>query len=219
MRCQREPGGVGLRPIWCVMHSEWFDLISAGADGELDATESERLSAHLASCARCAAVFAGFEAERRRHRFRIPRAPADLVTEVLEARSQQQSVDDSSRSTLVRRATAAASAAAAVAIAVCLATGQQAPIPPLPARPLATRIAVTDRSVHDAAIEVEAGTTVEWRNSGSATHQLVRVLGAVTVDDELAPGRGRSARFDRAGTYRYYCTIHPEIAGTINVRG
>lgn len=221
MTIQRDPRRTthAHRPTSGGPHAEWFELVSAAADGELDESESARLAAHLATCTPCTTLLADLEATRRRHRFRPARAPAHLVGEVHEARSRQRASDHRTRTVLTRTAATAAGAAALAAIAVSLAAGPQSSAPELSSESSRQRIGVTDRAFDEAAITIEAGTTVEWLNRGSATHQLVRVLGGVTVDEVLPPGGRESARFDRAGTFRYYCAVHSEMSGTVTVEG
>jgi plastocyanin len=56
-------------------------------------------------------------------------------------------------------------------------------------------------------ITVKAGTTVTWKNDESASH-------TVTADDEsfesptLAAGKTYVHKFDKSGTYKYYCAFH-----------
>jgi len=65
-------------------------------------------------------------------------------------------------------------------------------------------------------IEVETGTEVAWTNDDPSPH-------TVTADDgsfdsgTLESGDGFSFRFDGPGTYRYACSIHPAMRGTVRV--
>jgi plastocyanin len=54
-------------------------------------------------------------------------------------------------------------------------------------------------------IEVEAGSTVTWRNDDNFTH-TVQVDGQ--EDREAEPGESFSITFDEPGTYHYVCTLH-----------
>ncbi|HWJ63054.1 MAG TPA: cupredoxin domain-containing protein [Acidimicrobiales bacterium] len=201
-------------------HPEWLEPISAAADGELDDAEAARLDAHLAACPSCRSVLAGFEADRRRARFSPTSAPArdDLAGAVLAARSADHRDADRARVVLLRRTTAAAVAVAAAVVALVLITAGTSPLAPVgPSQDHDALIAARDRSFDRADIEVEAGTTVEWRNAGSRTHHLVREFDGVTVGEDLPPGRTETATFDRPGTFAYFCTIHPEMVGTVTV--
>ena len=69
-----------------------------------------------------------------------------------------------------------------------------------------------------ASINVEPGTTVTWVNQGQAPHTATHTGG--TFDSgTLQPGQSYSYTFNRAGTYAYYCQIHPNMTGTIVVGG
>lgn len=65
-------------------------------------------------------------------------------------------------------------------------------------------------------LAVRAGTTVIWKNTDGEPHTVVSVDGtfrspALDQDDTFA------FKFDRAGTYKYVCSIHPRMTGTISV--
>jgi plastocyanin len=68
----------------------------------------------------------------------------------------------------------------------------------------------------DAAIE--PGSTITWTNNGALPH-------TVTADDGsfdsgvLNPGDSYTVAFDGQGTVTYYCTIHPEMRGSVTVGG
>ncbi len=199
-------------------HEEWLELISAAADGELDEAESARLRAHLDECASCTLLLADFEAARRRARMHAA-APADhLIPAVLEVRADQHREVDRARTVLLRRCTAAAVATAAAVIALVMVTSGASTVQPVePRQGGDALIAAREHSFDRADIEVEPGTTVEWRNAGSQAHHLVREFDGVTIGEDLLPGRTETATFDRPGTFAYYCTIHPEMAGTVTV--
>jgi plastocyanin len=67
------------------------------------------------------------------------------------------------------------------------------------------------------ALTVAAGSTVTWTNRDDEPHTVVSDSGlfrsaALDTNDSF------SFRFDKPGTYRYLCTIHPRMVGTIVVR-
>jgi plastocyanin len=199
-------------------HDEWLELISAEADGELDDVESARLAEHLAGCASCSDLLAGFEGDRRRARMRTRGEGEHLVGAVLEARAGDHVEADRVRGVLLRRSTAAAVGLAAAIIAlVAITSGTTSMGPAAPEPQYDALIAARDRSFDSADIEVDAGTTVEWRNAGSTTHHLVRKLGGVVVDEDLPPGTTETATFEEPGVFEYYCAVHPEMTGTITV--
>jgi plastocyanin len=92
----------------------------------------------------------------------------------------------------------------------------------LPAAPAASQEAVAiDNFAYVApAITVTAGTTVTWTNRDDIPH-------TVTADDGPPPtyrshpldtGDQYSKLYDKPGIYRYYCSIHPKMRGTVIVR-
>jgi plastocyanin len=70
-----------------------------------------------------------------------------------------------------------------------------------------------------AAITVAAGTKVTWTNRDDEPHTVVSAddpklfkSGALDTDDNF------SFTFDKPGTYRYFCSIHPHMTGTVVVK-
>ena len=65
-------------------------------------------------------------------------------------------------------------------------------------------------------VTVKAGTTVKWTNEDTVSH-------TITADDgswgsgSLGKGQSFSQVFTQAGTFTYYCTIHPSMKGTVVV--
>lgn len=67
-------------------------------------------------------------------------------------------------------------------------------------------------------IVVNVGTTVTWTNSDQFTHSI-RLLDGNTVIGLIHPGEKVTHLFDKAGTYRYDCSLHPQnMKGTVTVR-
>jgi plastocyanin len=64
-------------------------------------------------------------------------------------------------------------------------------------------------------ISVRVGSTVRWVNLDSAPHRIVFEDGADST--VLAASQSWSRKFDEAGTYKYSCTIHPAMQGTVIV--
>jgi plastocyanin len=58
--------------------------------------------------------------------------------------------------------------------------------------------------------------TVTWSNGDGATHTVTSTPGT-QFDHTLNAGDTFSYTFTQAGTYQYYCTIHPWMKGTIVV--
>jgi plastocyanin len=79
-------------------------------------------------------------------------------------------------------------------------------------------VSIVDFAFQPGSVEVAAGGTVTWTNTGQAPH-------TVTADDgsfdsgQLAPGASFSQTFNTAGTFTYHCSIHPQMTGTVTVTG
>jgi plastocyanin len=68
-----------------------------------------------------------------------------------------------------------------------------------------------------APLTIEAGTTVTWVNGDDEPHTVASDTGlfrsgALDTDESF------SYKFDKPGTYRIYCTIHPRMVATITVK-
>jgi plastocyanin len=66
-------------------------------------------------------------------------------------------------------------------------------------------------------ITVPAGTTVTWTNHDDIPHTVVSTDGIfkskVRDTDEKF-----SYKFDKAGTYSYFCSVHPKMTGKVVVQ-
>jgi plastocyanin len=66
-------------------------------------------------------------------------------------------------------------------------------------------------------ITVSAGSTVTWRNDDEEPHTVVSQDGlfrSAAIDG----GEKFSFKFTKPGTYKYVCTIHPRMMGTVVVK-
>jgi plastocyanin len=66
-------------------------------------------------------------------------------------------------------------------------------------------------------ITVLVGTTVTWTNSDDIPHTSVSTEG-VFKSKVLDTDETFSYTFSKAGTYPYYCTIHPKMTGKVVVQ-
>lgn len=64
---------------------------------------------------------------------------------------------------------------------------------------------------------VTAGTTVHWKNLDPEPH-TIRSVDATFKSDALDQNDNFKFKFDKPGTYRYVCSIHPQMVGTIVVK-
>lgn len=66
------------------------------------------------------------------------------------------------------------------------------------------------------ALTVAAGTTVAWKNMDPEPHTVASIDGAFR-SGALDQGESFTFTFAKPGTYRYVCSIHPQMTGTIIV--
>jgi plastocyanin len=65
-------------------------------------------------------------------------------------------------------------------------------------------------------VEVKVGETVTWTNDDSVIHTTTSTDG--TFDSGIMRnGQSFSYTFDTPGEYPYYCTLHPNMVGTVVV--
>jgi plastocyanin len=80
-----------------------------------------------------------------------------------------------------------------------------------------------DKAYSPNPIEVKVGGGMTWSNDDSQIHTATAGSvgsadsGSVFDSDILSPGATFDFVFDGRGTYDYYCTLHPQMVGTINV--
>jgi len=67
-------------------------------------------------------------------------------------------------------------------------------------------------------IVITAGTKVTWTNKSDAPH-TVTGTGSWKVNRSLSQGKSTSIVFSKAGTYKYFCAIHPYMKASIIVKG
>jgi plastocyanin len=79
-------------------------------------------------------------------------------------------------------------------------------------------IAATGALTFDPAMQTaHVGDIVQWSNTGSVEHTVTFDAQPALSDPALEPGAAWEVKFTTAGTYRYRCSIHPNMVGTIVV--
>jgi plastocyanin len=66
-------------------------------------------------------------------------------------------------------------------------------------------------------VTVAVGGTVTWTNNDTTTHTSTGD-GGTWDSGNIAPGATFTRTFSSAGSFRYHCTIHPGMIGTVNVQ-
>ncbi len=65
-------------------------------------------------------------------------------------------------------------------------------------------------------IRIQVGQSVTWTNHDTDPHDVTSVNG-LFFSGPIATGASYTMRFTRPGTYRYFCTIHPDMHGQVIV--
>jgi plastocyanin len=78
-------------------------------------------------------------------------------------------------------------------------------------------VAIRNFAFEPMSLVVAAGTTVTWKNFDGEPHTVH------SIDDTFRSGAldqndAFSFKFDKPGTYRYACSIHPQMVATIVVK-
>jgi len=68
-------------------------------------------------------------------------------------------------------------------------------------------------------LTVKAGTTVTWTNRDDIPHGIASSNNAFKRSAALDTDNSFSFTFTTAGTYQYFCYIHPHMVGSIVVEG
>lgn len=66
-------------------------------------------------------------------------------------------------------------------------------------------------------VTVPAGTTVTWINRDGEPHTVVSLDG-LFHSKALDEGDSFSFRFEKPGTFKYICSIHPRMTGVVTVK-
>ena len=89
--------------------------------------------------------------------------------------------------------------------------------PALPKNPK-TEVVIEHFTFSPKTLSVPTGATVIWTNQDDAQHVVVSVDNRFKKSALLKPGQRFSNTFETAGTYSFFCSIHPRMTGTIVVK-
>jgi plastocyanin len=90
------------------------------------------------------------------------------------------------------------------------------PTPPSVTAPNTETVDIVDFAFEPARVELPAGTTVLWTNTGVAPHTVSAEDGSFD-SGTLDAGASFEHTFTTPGTYAYLCQVHPEMTGTIEI--
>ena len=86
-----------------------------------------------------------------------------------------------------------------------------------PSTPATAEVTIDNFSFTPAELTVTVGTTVHWTNRDDIPHTVVstdQVFKSKVLDSE----EQYSFTFTTAGTYAYFCSIHPKMTGKVIVQ-
>ena len=87
------------------------------------------------------------------------------------------------------------------------------------AAPAAHDVVIDDYAFGPATLTVPRGTTVTWTNKDDDPHTVVSANDPkLFKSSALDTDENFSFTFNQAGTFKYFCTIHPRMQGTVVVR-
>jgi plastocyanin len=67
-------------------------------------------------------------------------------------------------------------------------------------------------------ITVKKGTTVTWTNQDSVAHTVVETDGQDgPKSNDLNNGQSYTFTYNTVGAFKYHCSIHPMMTGTVTV--
>lgn len=84
-------------------------------------------------------------------------------------------------------------------------------------KPETAEVKIDNFSFGPAALTVPVGTTVNWTNRDDIPHTVVSTEGAFK-SKVLDTDEKFSFTFSKAGSYPYFCSIHPKMTGKVVVQ-
>jgi plastocyanin len=87
-----------------------------------------------------------------------------------------------------------------------------------PAKGTKTEVVINNFSFSPKILTVTAGATVTWTNHDNVPHAVTSADNQFKKSLVLKAGQSFSNTFATAGTYSYFCSIHPRMTGNIIVK-
>jgi plastocyanin len=111
-----------------------------------------------------------------------------------------------------RRPLALAAFAVTAVFAAACGGGSDSAAPTGPVTP----VSVIDNQFVPAKLTIKVGTTVEWTNQGKVQHNIVsaQLTKLRKEATDFGPGATYRYKFDKPGTYEYFCSLHGTRNGT-----
>lgn len=80
-----------------------------------------------------------------------------------------------------------------------------------------SEISIMNLSFSPSNTTVKKGTQVTWTNNDSTAHTVTADSGTGPSSGTLQPGGKYSFTFNDVGTFKYHCSIHPDMTGSVTV--
>jgi plastocyanin len=86
-------------------------------------------------------------------------------------------------------------------------------------QPTITEVKIDNFSFTPAALTVAVGTTVTWTNRDDIPHTVVSTDDPKAFKSKVMDTDEKfSYTFTKAGTFTYFCSVHPKMTGTVVVK-
>jgi plastocyanin len=84
----------------------------------------------------------------------------------------------------------------------------------------AAAVEMLDLTFSPATVTIQAGETVQWKNTSKVMHTATSLGPAAFDSGTIDPGKSYSRKFDKPGTYKYFCIPHEKqgMTGTVIVK-
>jgi plastocyanin len=79
------------------------------------------------------------------------------------------------------------------------------------------QVIMKDIKFNPATLKAKAGQTVTWTNDDSVGHDVTADGFNSGGAGNIEPGKTFTHKFAKAGTFKYVCSVHPGMEGTIKV--
>jgi plastocyanin len=87
------------------------------------------------------------------------------------------------------------------------------------AGPTPARVAITNFAFEPKELVITAGTTVTWVNADDVPHTATSTASPPLFNSKILDADGAfSFEFKAAGTYEYFCKLHPHMTGKVIVK-
>jgi plastocyanin len=121
--------------------------------------------------------------------------------------------------TMIRRTMSIFGLAALVLVGLGMLFNSSATVAANTPLPASTEVKIDNFSFTPVTLTVTAGTTVTWTNRDDIPHTVVSADDPKTFKSKVMDTDEKfSFTFTKAGTYTYFCSVHPKMTGTVVVK-